>query len=72
LLLMGSDYISESSRIFKGIIMRNHRNVLKASLILVALAALTSCGNTVRGLGQDTANMVHATKQAGSDVARSF
>ena len=52
--------------------MRNHRNVLKASLILVALAALTSCGNTVRGLGQDTANMVHATKQAGSDVARSF
>lgn len=42
-------------------------------VILTALAAtlaLSSCGNTIRGVGRDTANAVDATQQAGRDVER--
>lgn len=46
---------------------------IKALLVFFALsAALSSCGNTIRGLGRDTANMVDATKDAGEDVAHSM
>ncbi|MCA1370051.1 entericidin [Bradyrhizobium sp. BRP14] len=38
--------------------------------VLVALATLTSCANTIRGVGQDTANAVNATEGAGRRVAR--
>ncbi|MBB3595896.1 entericidin B [Rhizobium sp. BK529] len=30
---------------------------------------LSSCGNTIRGMGQDTANTVNATQNAGHRVA---
>jgi entericidin B len=32
---------------------------------------LSSCGNTIRGMGQDTANTVNATQNAGHRVANS-
>lgn len=37
--------------------------------LLVATAAAAGCANTIRGAGQDTANAVNATQQAGSRVA---
>jgi entericidin B len=39
--------------------------------VLVALSTLTACGNTIRGIGQDTANTVNATQSAGKKVAHS-
>ncbi|ASY63408.1 hypothetical protein SJ05684_c19660 [Sinorhizobium sojae CCBAU 05684] len=39
-------------------------------VVLMALATLSSCGNTIRGMGQDTANAVNATEDAGRRVAR--
>lgn len=33
-------------------------------------AALSSCGNTIRGMGRDTANTVDATQNAGKRVDR--
>ncbi|MCV9967464.1 entericidin [Pararhizobium sp. BT-229] len=32
------------------------------------LLAISSCGNTIRGMGQDTANTVDATQNAGKRV----
>ena len=52
--------------------MQMFRIALKAGAVLASLALLSACGNTIRGVGQDTANMVHATKQAGHDVANSM
>lgn len=40
-----------------------------AALALVALAA-AGCANTIRGVGQDTANAVDATQAAGHKVQR--
>lgn len=45
------------------------RNVTKLSLVFAALLALSACGNTIRGMGQDTANAVDATQDAGNRVA---
>ncbi len=52
--------------------MSSYRTLSKYALALAAFALLASCGNTVRGLGRDTANAVHATKQAGKDIADAF
>lgn len=38
-----------------------------AILALLALAA-TGCANTIRGVGQDTANTVNAAQNAGENV----
>jgi predicted small secreted protein len=38
-----------------------------AALILTVFA-LSSCGNTIRGMGQDTANTVDATQSAAGNV----
>jgi len=41
---------------------------------LAAVAAtllLAGCGNTIRGMGQDTANAVDATQDAGRNIERS-
>ncbi|MCA1440655.1 entericidin [Ensifer sp. IC4062] len=38
--------------------------------VLVALTTLSSCANTIRGMGQDTANTVNATQGAGQRVAK--
>ncbi|WP_440412010.1 entericidin [Neorhizobium petrolearium] len=34
------------------------------------MVSLSSCGNTIRGVGQDTANAVNATQDAGRRVGR--
>ncbi len=41
-----------------------------ASIIALTLFALTlsGCGNTIRGMGKDTANTVNATQNAGNRV----
>ena len=46
----------------------------KTFTVIAALFATTvsrsSCGNTIRGLGQETANTVNATQDAGRRVDR--
>jgi entericidin B len=39
------------------------KTLATAGVVLMVLATLTSCGNTIRGIGQDTAN-------AGRKIAR--
>ena len=36
--------------------------------VLVTMVSLSSCGNTIRGMGRDTANAVDATQDAGRRV----
>ncbi|WP_313616783.1 entericidin [Agrobacterium sp.] len=38
--------------------------------VLAAVTALSACGNTIRGIGRDTANAVDATQDAGRSVDR--
>lgn len=45
-------------------------NLSKISIVLAALLALSACGNTIRGVGRDTANAVNATQDAGRSVER--
>jgi predicted small secreted protein len=49
-------------------------NMVKSIFVVAALAttmlSLTSCGNTIRGMGQDTANTVNATQDAGRRVEK--
>lgn len=40
----------------------------RISIVLAALLALSACGNTIRGVGRDTANAVDATQDAGRDI----
>lgn len=45
------------------------KKILMTAFALTASAAiLSSCGNTIRGMGQDTANTVNATQSAGNSV----
>lgn len=47
--------------------------IAKASIIAAAFASvitLSGCGNTIRGVGQDAANTVNATQDAGRRVER--
>ncbi|MCJ8509329.1 entericidin [Rhizobium lemnae] len=37
---------------------------------MATAASLASCGNTIRGVGQDAANTVNATQDAGRKVER--
>ena len=46
-------------------------HLTKISIVLAALVALSACGNTIRGMGRDTANAVDATQDAGRSVANS-
>ncbi|MDO1584383.1 entericidin [Rhizobium oryzicola] len=46
------------------------KSVCLIAATLVTLVSLTSCGNTIRGMGQDTANTVNATQDAGKRVQR--
>jgi predicted small secreted protein len=43
---------------------------VKMGAALLVLLALSSCGNTIRGVGRDTANVVNATQDAGRSVNR--
>ncbi|WP_337266668.1 entericidin [Oryzifoliimicrobium ureilyticus] len=40
----------------------------KVGAALMFLLALSSCGNTIRGMGKDAANTVNATQDAGRTV----
>ncbi|RDJ12306.1 entericidin A/B family lipoprotein [Rhizobium grahamii] len=42
----------------------------KIGSALAVLLVLCSCGNTIRGIGRDTANAVNATQDAGRSVGR--
>lgn len=42
----------------------------RIAIVLIATGLVTGCGNTIRGAGQDTANAVDATQQAGRNVDR--
>jgi entericidin B len=48
--------------------------IMKKTMIAIAAVTFTltlsSCGNTIRGVGQDTANTVDATQSAGKRVDR--
>lgn len=41
-----------------------------AAAVLVALVSLSSCGNTIRGVGKDVAGTVSGTQDAGRSVQR--
>lgn len=40
----------------------------KIGSALAILLVLSACGNTIRGIGRDTANVVNATQDAGRSV----
>ncbi|MBW9089309.1 entericidin [Rhizobium wenxiniae] len=44
------------------------RAIITVFALAFATGALSSCGNTIRGMGQDTANTVNATQDAGNRV----
>ncbi|BCH54588.1 entericidin [Agrobacterium vitis] len=48
----------------------NTKKLAAVAALFVAAAALSSCGNTIRGMGKDTANTVNATQSAGNSVAK--
>lgn len=41
------------------------------AVLLAVTLGLTSCGNTIRGIGNDLGNAVDATQDAGRSVANS-
>jgi predicted small secreted protein len=47
------------------------KTIATIGLVLFSITTLTSCGNTIRGMGRDTANVVDATQDAGRSVERS-
>lgn len=42
----------------------------KIAAAFLLLLTVSSCGNTIRGIGKDTANTVNATQDAGRSVDR--
>jgi entericidin B len=46
------------------------KTVTVVAAFFAITASLTSCGNTIRGMGQDAANTVNATQDAGRRVDR--
>lgn len=44
------------------------RKLTLAAVLIASAFGLASCGNTIRGMGQDTANAVDAAQQAGRNV----
>ncbi|OBZ93875.1 entericidin [Pararhizobium polonicum] len=46
------------------------KTIATIGLVLFSITTLASCGNTIRGIGQDAANTVDATKDAGRKVDR--
>lgn len=41
-------------------------------MLIVVTIGLSSCGNTIRGIGSDLGNAVDATQDAGRSVANSI
>ncbi len=46
------------------------KHLARFGIVLTALVLLSACGNTIRGIGRDTANAVDATQDAGRSVGR--
>jgi entericidin B len=47
------------------------KSVMTRLVIIVALTGLAAgCANTIRGIGEDTANTVNATQSAGKHIDR--
>ncbi|MCR9123279.1 MAG: entericidin B signal peptide protein [Phyllobacteriaceae bacterium] len=44
-------------------------HIIKLATVAALMLALAGCANTIRGVGQDTANTVDATQQAAGNVA---
>src|SRR5690606_34816957 len=42
----------------------------RVAVIIAAVGIVSGCANTIRGMGQDTAQAVEATQEAGRDVDR--
>ncbi len=51
-------------------IAKNAKFTTVTAAMIVALVSLSACGNTIRGVGRDTANAVDATQDAGRSVDR--
>ncbi len=47
------------------------KGLMRLTVLGLALVALSSCGNTIRGVGRDMGNVVDATQDAGRSVANS-
>jgi len=47
------------------------KNLARLGIVLATLLVLGACGNTIRGIGRDTANAVDATQDAGRRVVHS-
>jgi entericidin B len=45
--------------------------VSRVLTLMLALGVVAGCANTIRGVGQDTANVVDATQSAGENVGNS-
>ncbi|MGG7517658.1 entericidin [Allorhizobium undicola] len=48
----------------------NSRTIAVTAALLLTVTALSSCGNTIRGMGKDAANTVNATQDAGNRVEK--
>ncbi len=48
-----------------------HRTMVVVATFVVLVLGLSSCGNTIRGIGNDLGNAVDATQDAGRSVANS-
>lgn len=46
------------------------KTITVIAALLATTMSLSSCGNTIRGMGRDTANTVNATQDAGRSVER--
>lgn len=48
-----------------------HRTAGAIAMLVALTLGLSSCGNTIRGIGNDLGNAVDATQDAGRSVANS-
>ncbi|KQR68894.1 entericidin [Rhizobium sp. Leaf384] len=46
------------------------KTIATVGIVLASVVSLSACGNTIRGMGKDTANTVNATQDAGRSVER--
>ncbi|MCO5730200.1 entericidin [Rhizobium sp. SSA_523] len=46
------------------------KSITVIAALFATMFSLSSCGNTIRGVGQDAANTVNATQDAGTRVQR--
>ena len=44
------------------------KSIFSVGLVLLSVVAFGGCANTIRGVGQDTANAVNATQSAGNNI----